>query len=262
MAIARPGKAILALLAGSLFTAAWAEDGLIPDAALKYAPVQAPTLVSRPDIAFRLAQVQRGPGRLTILAHQDSAGQPVPVATMWSSASGKEVRLTLLKAAGAAGDLKLATLEHVYAMVLRQEPKARYCMDDGAERCQSHAEALRLLALSRQQAARGDGNRQWSVVSLSPVAVDSGDDHDVGVRVTTEQGTLEGVSVFFDRAPHFSCVAKSGKDGVATCQLIDQHGEEESHADEAPMPTVATFPGNVRPERVWAPTTLVLEPRS
>jgi hypothetical protein len=262
MAIARPGRAILALAAGCLFTAAWGDDGRVPDAPLKYAPVRVPTLVSRPDIAFKLALVQRGPDRLAILAHQGSAGQPTPVATMWSSASGKEVRLSVLKAAGGAPDLKLATLEHLYVLVLRQEPKARYCLDDGAERCHPHAEALRQLAVARQQAARGAGSRPWHVVTMSPAVVGGGDEHEVAVRVTTENGPMEGVSVFFDRAPHFSCVAKSGKDGLATCHLVDQHGEEESHADEAPVSTVATFPGDVRAERVWAPTTLVLEPKS
>jgi hypothetical protein len=55
-------------------------------------------------------------------------------------------------------------------------------------------------------------------------------------------------------------VAKSREDGLAVCHLVDQHGDDDAHADDGDVPVVATFPGDVRADRVLVPTTLVLQP--
>jgi hypothetical protein len=95
---------------------------------------------------------------------------------------------------------------------------------------------------------------------MATVVASGADADEVAVRVTTEEGAVEGVSIYFNRAPHSSCVGKSGKDGLATCHLVDQHGDGDAHEDDGAVAVVATFPGDVRADRVIAPTTLVLAP--
>ena len=72
---------------------------------------------------------------------------------------------------------------------------------------------------------------------------------------------MEGASVYFNRAPHSGCSARSLPDGIATCLLVDQHGDEDSHSEDDKVSVLATFPGEVRPERVLLPTTLIMNPR-
>ena len=57
-----------------------------------------------------------------------------------------------------------------------------------------------------------------------------------------------------------AALQRAGGDGLATCQLVDQHGDDESHSEEGKVPVVATYPGDVRAGRVLVPTTLVLHP--
>ena len=56
-------------------------------------------------------------------------------------------------------------------------------------------------------------------------------------------------------------MAKSRANGVATCHLVDREGDEDSHTGEEKVAVVATFPGDVRADRVLVPTTLVLSAR-
>jgi hypothetical protein len=76
---------------------------------------------------------------------------------MSSSRSGQQThvsvhRLPLPEAAGDRGDLNIATLEYLYALTMRQDPEARFCLAGGGQRCDvakngySHAELLRELA--------------------------------------------------------------------------------------------------------------------
>ena len=71
---------------------------------------------------------------------------------------------------------------------------------------------------------------------------------------------MPGATIIFNRAPHSGCVAKSRGDGIATCRLVDQHGDGDSHAEEGKAPVVATFPGDVRDGRVLVPTTFLMPP--
>jgi hypothetical protein len=74
---------------------------------------------------------------------------------------------------------------------------------------------------------------------MAPASVD-GDQ--VGVRITSDRVPMAGATVFFNRAPHSGCVAKSAENGVARCVLVDQHGDDESHDDHDKVRVVATFP--------------------
>jgi hypothetical protein len=95
---------------------------------------------------------------------------------------------------------------------------------------------------------------------MAPAEVDHADPDEVGVRISSDHGPMEGATIFFNRAPHSSCMAQSRETGLATCHLVDQHGDDESHSGHDKVPVLATFPGNVRAERVLLPTTLVLNP--
>lgn len=264
--VSRHIKAGLALMAGGLLTPAGAVDTPVVDPAPVYAPVPRSTLVSRPDLPFMLARVQRGASQVTLLAHQPAGGDPTPVALMSAtpSAPAAEVSVRLLRSNAADAEVSLATLEHLYAWTMRQDPEARFCFSDRTEPgCaaagggSSHAEFLRELAATRNAAA---GSVPWHVVSMAPAVSSPGDADRVGVRVMSDRGPLDGASVFFNRAPHSGCVAKSRADGVAACVLVDQHGDEESHAEEGKVPVIATFPGDVRAGQMLVPTTLVLRP--
>jgi hypothetical protein len=194
------------------------------------------------------------------------------VISSWQSGRGAHVSVHRLvqPAEGEGSDLNVATLEHLYALALRQEPLARFGFADGTEPCEwakddhSHAEFLHELARARQHAvALADQRRAsvaWHVVSMAPAEMNRANADEVGIRVMSDQGPMEGASIFFNRAPHSGCVAKSRHDGLATCQLVDQHGDDGEHSDEGKVPVVATFPGDVRAGRFLLPTTFVLRP--
>lgn len=63
--------------------------------------------------------------------------------------------------------------------------------------------------------------------------------------------------IYFNRAPHSICAARTRADGLAICRLEDQHGDEGEHHDDA-VPVIATYPGSVRADGVLLPTTYVL----
>ena len=172
-------------------------------------------------------------------------------------------QLTEPGSAATRADHERATLEQLYAHVLQLEPQARYCLSGSARPCDptrdgvSHAEVLRALADARDRAAPGiSAAVPWRVVEMMAVPTRSSDADVVGVRATAHQVPLEGVPIHFNRAPHSLCVARTRADGVAICRLVDQHGEEEEH--DHPASVVATFPGDVRTDRVLLPTTYVL----
>jgi len=272
--MARP-KAGLAAVAACLLATACAIDNpgveqpILP-AAPDYAPVPGSTLVSRPDLPFKIARVQRGAMQVTFLAHQPASGDPVPVAVMSVAPSDRaiDVSVRLLRSDSAGGDrsdVGVATLEYLYAWTFQQDPLARYCLGHRQQpRCEvtgsrsSHAEFLGKLAALRQDVA--PTSVPWHVVTMVPAASAPADADEVGVTVTSDRRPMEGATVFFHRAPHSGCVATSRADGLARCQLVDQHGDHGEHADEDKVPVVATFPGDVRSGRVLVPTTFILNP--
>jgi hypothetical protein len=222
-------------LAGCLLVAACASRGPVVDGPLS--PIDASTLVSKKELQFRVAQS----GRKRILVYQPSGGAAMPVGSI------SEARHSIQK--GLSSELHVTTIEQLYVVAMRLDPLEIATAD------RSQADLLRDIAAARQAAGAGI---PWRVVSLARASVAKADDDEVSVRVFGDHGPIEGASVIFHRAPHMGCVAKVGKDGVATCQLVDQHGHEEEHSEHENDPVVVTFPGDVRPDRVLLPTTLVM----
>jgi hypothetical protein len=238
--------------------------------------VTASKLVSRPDLVFKLAELQWESYQVTFLMHQPSGKEPSPVAVMSSFQAGGKAHIWLQRVAPSGlgadrSDMEIATIEHLYGLALGQNPEAGFCLTGFGRGCASvdddypHAELLRELSEARQRAmARAHSSRSnvpWRVVSMASAPPNSGNDDQVGVRVFSEGAPLEGATVFFNRAPHSGCKARSLPDGLATCLLVDQHGDDDAHSEDDKAPVLATFPGDVRPERVLLPTTLVMSPR-
>jgi len=267
----RAGVAIAAgCLLGAAHAAKWrGGDEAGPD----YVPAPRSALVGRQDLPFRLAQEQRGESTVTILAWQAAGGQAVPLSVMALSRSRNGTRLSVQRLAlpdlakKEGGDLDVATLEYLYTLVLRQDPEAQYCLADVGQGCDadpypySHAGMLLQLARARQHAVDSAGRPgasvPWQLMSLAPTEMPDTDPDEVGIRISGEQGPMAGLTIFFNQAPHASCAAQSTADGLATCHLVDQHGDDDAHG-HSKAPVLALFPGDIRADRVLLPTTLVL----
>lgn len=261
-------RCYVALAAACALLASCASEPVAPPTAIEYRPAARSTLVSSRNLSFVVAQWQQGAELTTVLARQQAAAAPHPVARLVQVRQGSELQVAvqrLPESGSAAGraDHEIAALEQLYALVLRQEPQARYCLSSGMRPCDaardsvSHAQVLQALAEVRERAAvRAPAAVPWRVVEMKGAPTRPGDADVVGVRVTSHQGPLEDVAIYFNRAPHSLCVARTRADGVASCRLEDQHGDEHEHDDATPV--VATFPGDVRTGRVFLPTTYVL----
>lgn len=241
---------------------------------LSYQSLPASTLVSRRDLQFQVAQVPGTDGRTTVLAYRPPGGQPTPVATITASGSGQDARVVIrqlpLPVVGVDERvLHVTVLEHLYGLTMRQDPEGRFCFADGNRTCdprqprRTHADALRAVAAARAQALAGAGHAivgaPWASVSLSPAAVRGSHQDEVSARVALGQEPLPKARLFFNRAPHSSCSATSDVAGVATCVLVDQHGDDGDDADVGAVPVSATFPGSVAADRVLLPTTMILK---
>jgi hypothetical protein len=256
------------LAAACALLASCASEPVAQPTALEYRPALRSTLVSGRDVTFVVAQWQQGAERTTVLARQQAGAAPYPVARLVQVSQGPKLQVSvqrLPESGGGAGHAvqDSAALEQLYALVLRQEPQARYCLGNGSKPCNpardgvSHAEVLLALADARERAAeRSPAAVPWRVVEMAGAPSQSSDADVVGVRATAHQVPLEGVAIYFNRAPHSLCTARTGADGVAACRLVDPHGDEHDHDHAAPV--VATFPGDVRSDRVLLPTTYVL----
>jgi hypothetical protein len=302
-ALAQPGGAAVDVPRAAAPIAAAASPAL--------QPAQRTALATRADLRFGLLRQRSAAGASTLLAWLPVGQPPQPVARLDLAQQGDTPVVTVqllphgvsangdgLPLAGAvaattdagsiAAELALATLEQLYSLLLRQEPGARYCLQDdlhagpytGPHTGQaapqpapdaavpdcptttlSQAEALRHLAALRTRAVqRASAVVPWQVVVLQPGPQPSWDADLVTVQATGPQGPLAGLAVYFNRAPHSICQARTGTDGVASCRLEDQHADGHQHDHAAVV--VATFPGDLRPDRVWLPTTGLLRPHA
>jgi hypothetical protein len=242
-------------------------------AASDYKPMPRSTLVSRGEPTFVQARVRRGEQWVTVLARNDPAGAPVPVAVTTSTGDGAGAHVSVqVLPDGGSRALKLLVREHLYALMLRQDAQSRYCLAVGARPCDaarrsvSHDVLLRALAGERHRAAVGAdipfATVPWRSVSMRASAAAATDPDEVTVRVADNNRPMAGATVHFNRAPHSSCVGRAGANGMASCRLIDQHGDEGSHDDEDEnSQVIVTYPGDVRADRVFLPTTFVLPAR-
>jgi len=240
--IAAAGTAVACLL---MAAGAYAEN--------RSASVPRSTLVSKSNLKFALAYDQRGDTEVMVLVHSPAAGKPLPVAEVLTSPDGV-VSFSLLLGS-TDSDVKVGTIERLYVLALRQDPEARFSFNSGKQ--VSHTELLGELVKARAHAAKGlrAATVAWRAVSIA--AAPSGNDgDDVAAIVKDDQGPMKGVTIYFNRAPHSSCSATTREDGVAKCHLVDQHGDEEAHHDKPAV--VATFPGDVRADRVLVPITAIV----
>jgi hypothetical protein len=248
----------VSLAAVCVLLASCASEPVAPPSDIKYRPALRSTLVSNRDVAFVVAQWQQGAELTTVLARQQPGAAPHPVARLVQVRHGSVSRVSIQLPPESAS----AVLEQLYALVLRQEPLARYCLASDGRPCDpahdgvSHAEVLVALADARDKADLGPAAAPWRVVEMTGAHAPSSDADVVGVRAMADQMPLEGIAIYFNRAPHSLCIARTRADGVAICRLVDPHGDEHEHDHSAPV--VATFPGDVRTERVLLPTTYVL----
>lgn len=238
-----------------------------------YRPAPRSTLLSNPGVEFVVAQSRRDAVQTTTLARRERDGGVRPVARLVQRQQGADTQVTIepdLTARTGVGEgmSELPVLEQLYTQVLHMDPLASYCLRgvdapcDVADQRLSHTRMLQLLAETRARAVDSPARVvPWRVVEMTGAPVRTWDADVVGVRAMSRDSPLEGVSIYFNRAPHSLCIARTGADGVATCRLQDQHGDEHQHDHAASV--VATFPGDVRPDRVLPPTTFVLPaPRS
>jgi hypothetical protein len=261
-------------MAASTLAACHTVERPVRGEALEYAAAPVSMLVSKQALQFKVAQVQRDETQLTVLAYQSSGAKPSPVAMISSARSDDQTRVSIRRvsppgAGGDRGDLNTATIEYLYALAMRLDPEAKFCFSDGDRQCNaasdgySHPALLRELARARQRAVEQAGHESisipWQVVYLAPGEVKPAGPDEVGVRISSDQGPMGATTIYFNRAPHSSCAAKSGENGYATCILVDQHGDEESHSGNDKVPVLATFPGVVRADRILLPTTLFFD---
>lgn len=277
MAIATRSRLALAFAAGLLFAAGGVAGRTVSDAPLStYVPVLVSTLASSRDLPFRIAHSRQPQGQTTVLAANDLDGKPVPVARIVTEAVGGRTHVVVHRLAVSVPGrdprlTRLLTVEQLYALTMRMDPGARYCLAQGSETCDpaasgtSHAALLRSLAQARASAAALiTGTLKvavWNVVSLMPSGQQGGHHDSVSVRVMQGQRAMPRVTVFFHRAPHSGCQATTDTSGFAKCELVDQHGHLGAHEGEENIPVLVTYPGDVRAERTLLPTTLALEPQ-
>ncbi|MCZ4314204.1 hypothetical protein O4H66_12405 [Comamonadaceae bacterium G21597-S1] len=233
-----------------------------------YRPAPRSSLVTTRDPAFLIAQWKQGPQSWSVLASQLPGAAPRPVARLVQVRQGSESHVSVQRLGEDTSEVghaqhAMAVLAQLYTLILRLDPLARYCIGDDGPPCDavrdgiSQGQVLQVLAGAREHMARRtDAPPAWRVVDVRPEPMQSRNADIVGVRVASRQGPLSGVSVYFDRAPHSICHARTGADGVAACQLVDQHGDEHEHDHDAPV--VVTFPGDMRGNEVLLPTTHVL----
>lgn len=227
-----------------------------------FRPAPRSTLQTQREPAFAVARWQQGVQVTTLLARQRAGDSPLPVMRLVQEGQGTEGRVSIqhLDDAGAAD---LATLEQVYVLLMRQDPLARYCLGAAAPPCDaagasmSHARALQVLAAQRERAAADVSTAvPWRIVEMHGAQRRPGDPDFVGVGALGPQGPLAQATLYFNRAPHSICAARTAADGQASCRLEDQHGDGDQHDHASAV--VVTYPGEVRPDRVLLPTTYVL----
>lgn len=273
MATATQSSRALAFAVVCLLAAGYVLANPVHDAPLSYAPVPVSTLVSSRYIPFGIAHFRQQQRETSVLAAHGPGGKPVPVASIVSESVGERThvavhRLPVTVAGRSPSLMRLLTFEQLYALTLRMDPGARFCLAQGRDACDpavtgtSHAAFLRNLADARASAAAMMAGTlrvaAWNVISMEPSG-QRDEHHDaVSVRVLRGQRAMPRVTVFFHRAPHSGCQATTDANGFARCELVDHHGHLGAHDGEEAVPVLVTYPGDVRAERILLPTTQAL----
>ncbi|MDY0746942.1 hypothetical protein SNE35_20685 [Paucibacter sp. R3-3] len=236
---------------------AWADDSV------EFTAPPTSLLVGRADLPFRVGRLRHGDAEAVILAHETADHRLLPMATAAEIGDAARPRICVdllgMRDAGTDRALVITAVERFYGLVLRLDGEGDYCLADASNDCPvgqrlSQGDVLRELVRVRAEAL-DDKAKPWSVVSLAPAKAASSDLDDVAAQVSGDAGPMAGATVFFHRAPHSGCVAKSGEQGVATCRLVDQHGDEDPDEHEADAKLLVTFPGEIGTDRTLVPMT-------
>jgi len=226
------------------------------------------TLISCPAIKFTLDERKSGLRQVATLMYAPSSAERRALAAIEvaESEAREDVVVRVLPVSGPALDpeVEIAAIERLYTLVLNLNPEANFCLSEGGASCipqapiGSHARVLREISLARDRtlAQRRVHGSPWRVVSMTPATGNRGTSDFASVRVTVGAAPLPGKQIFFSRAPHSGCIAITGADGVAACELADQHGDGDEHHDDHGI--VANFPGDVTAERIYPPTTTIV----
>ena len=219
--------------------------------------------------SITLFTMTSGTGR-RLLASVDDTLRERPVVVRWHGPSAD---------AGLNGaERDLATLERLYEYVLRLDPARTFEFrlispltgDDkpAARTGPDQGDVLRAIARARQRAAAdlaaGGSTLKpvaWGIATIEVLPPPTGQKPDpdvVRVRVRDErQQPIAGVTLTASRGAEAICPARSDKDGIASCRLIDAHAHEGGDEDHGAA-TIVTFPGVVSSGRIEVPTTLAI----
>lgn len=262
-----PAVAIASAIAIAIVGAAPALASDAPSGA-DFRPAPRSVLTGTGGPVFELIDTTHGEVTTTLLAWRQAGATRQPVARLTQQERPGGPREVSIERLGAPADEhEAATIAQLYAIVLRLDPAARYCLGrnptgdgapcDAARDGIAHDELLRTLADRRAAlpAARM-GAPAWQIVRVEAVPTRSWDADVVSARAIGPDGPMAGVTLYFNRQPHSICAARTRADGVAVCRLVDQHGDEHEH--DHTLPAVATFPGDVGAARILLPTTRVL----
>jgi len=125
----------------------------------------------------------------------------------------------------------------------------------------THSQLLARIAKTREcvvdalTTAGAASPKRWQIVSLE--AAESAKDRAVvSARLLSPRGPLVSARILFTRAPHLECSSTTDSTGLATCQLEDTHGHDDDDEVQG-APTLASYPGEERPDLVILPTTSV-----
>lgn len=166
-----------------------------------------------------------------------------------------------------ASELDLAALEHLYRLALNGvvTDEYRFGMVEGERKVSgpslTHAQLLARIAEAREcvaaalTSAGAAPPKRWRTVALEP-ASSAQDKAIVSARLMSLGSPLAGATILFSRAPHLECSATTSSTGLATCKLEDTHGHD-GHDDVPGIPTIASYPGDVKPDLIVLPTTSV-----
>jgi hypothetical protein len=213
-------------------------------------------------------------GRLHIVGLVDPSREEPLIAAVATEKTGALLRTSIVwhskgVATADAARLDVAALEHLYAVVLRQEADQRFDLGvfgpRPAIRGVSQSSVLEAIARQRMCAATQLSRQQadlaptpWHPVSMRALRAKRAGDKYVAVAVRDTNGQpIASGSITFARGAHLMCSSQTDAKGNAACTLWYSHPPDGDSDEDSRAPTIATFAGIVTPSRVTLPTTLV-----
>jgi hypothetical protein len=197
---------------------------------------------------------------------------PKTIATMSSQGSGRKSTVALQIPLISANPVQqseflLSAIEHLYSWLLLQDRSVRFDLSIGASRPlapnTSYEKLLlqmieiRQCAATQVRAVGGVVSRIWDPAEIRPIFPEGIHDHHMQVIIKSSDGKpLPGVTITFERGEHLSCVSKTNKNGLASCELFDGHGHEVH--DSGRQITRINFSGALFHDRIYPPRMIAI----